>query len=589
MLRYMKKYWPFALLSICFMVAEVSVDMRQPKLMARIVDEGILGIGTGGTPDIGIITSLGIRMILIVLLGGAAGVACGACANLCSQNYGNALRKACFTRIMHLSFQQTDSFTTGSLITRITNDVSQLERLIQQSIRGFIRCIMFMVVGTLTLLSLNPHFLTIVLIAFPLVLLSIIFILWKTNPLFTIVQGKIDRMNSVIQEDINGVRVIKAFVQEDRESARFGTANEDLVNTQLRVLILMSVLRPVMNIILNLATVALIRIGAIQVQQGAMQPGEVMAAVTYISQILSGMMMLAMIFQTISRGFASGRRLKEILDSAPVITGGSLTSFSSGESAEAGSSPDASKGVGIRFKDVSFRYPGQAQDILQHINLTVEPGETLAIVGATGSGKTSLINLIPRFYDAAEGEIELNGRDVRDYDLTFLRDAIAFVPQKSELFSTTIRDNILIGDRSAPEDAMIRAARTAQAHGFIEEQPDGYDTAVAEGGMSLSGGQKQRISISRALLKPASVLIFDDATSALDLATEASLYEALGKDYTGVTKIVIAQRIATARRADRIAVLSDGTIEAVGTHEELLKASPVYREICASQEKAAKA
>ena len=319
MLRILSKYWHFALLAILFMICEVTVDMIQPRLMATIVDDGILGLSGNGRPDLQLISSTGVIMLLVVLAGGLSGILSGTMANLCSQRFGNDIRKKCFERIMHLSFEQTDAFTTGSLITRITNDVTQLERLVQQSVRGFVRCIMFMVVGTITLLSLNQSFLVILAIAFPLVLIDIIFILWRTNPLFMRLQKRIDSMNTVIRENINGARLVKAFIQEDREEARFAKANQALVKTQLRILILMSYLRPVMNIILNLATVALIWNGAIHVQRGGMQPGEVMAAVTYISQILNGMMMLAMIFQTLSRGTASYRRLKEVLDTRPVI------------------------------------------------------------------------------------------------------------------------------------------------------------------------------------------------------------------------------------------------------------------------------
>ncbi len=573
MLKYMRKYWPFALLAAFFMVCEVSVDMLQPRLMARIVDEGILGLNHGGLPDLDLIWSVGIQMILIVLAGGLCGMLSGTMANLCSQNFANQVRKECFRRIMHLSFQQTDAFTTGSLITRITNDVTQLERLVQQSVRGFIRCLMFMVVGTITLLSLDQRFLVIIACAFPLVLLNIGFVLWKTNPLFPLLQKKIDSMNTVIQENINGTRVVKAFIQEDRETERFGHANEDLSDTQLRVLLIMSYMRPVMNIILNLATVALIWIGAIHVRQGGLAPGEVMAAVTYISQILGGMMMLAMIFQTLSRGMASAARLKEVLNTVPAIDDGPVRT---GKTVPGW----------IRFDHVDFSYPdGSQTEVLRDIDLTIEPGETIAIVGATGCGKTSLVNLIPRFYDVTKGTVYVDGVDVRRYELAALREKVAFVTQKNELFSTTIRDNITLGRPDAPEEEVRRAAKAAQAEGFILEQPDGYDTAVAEGGMSLSGGQRQRIAISRALLKNATFLILDDSTSALDLRTEAALYQALEENYSGQTRIIIAQRIATARRADRIAVLDEGTIIACGTHEELLATCPVYQDICDSQMK----
>ena len=602
MLKYFKRYWFFGLLAALFMISEVTVDMLQPKLMATIVDDGILGLSGDGTPNIPLITSTGIKMILVVLLGGLCGMLSGAAANYCSQNFANEVRKATFDRVMQLSFEQTDSFSTGSLITRVTNDVSQLERLVQQLVRGFIRSLMFMVVGTITLLSLDLEFKVVVAVAFPLILLSIAFILWRVNPLFSLLQGKLDNLNTVIQEDIRGIRLIKAFVQEDHEQARFDRANQDLVDTQLKVLITMSMLRPAMNIIFNLATLAIIKIGAIQVEAGSMQPGNVMAAVTYISQILGGMMMLAMIFQVMSRGMASAKRIKEVLNTQPAIRdgGGSRASLATAATAafesaaiasESSSSQSLAEGISqgaiprISFKNVSFGYPGFVDKILHNINLQLMPGESLAIVGATGSGKSTLANLIPRFYDVTGGRIEIDGEDVRDFKLKDLRDKVSYATQKNELFSTTIGENILIGKPEASKEEMIHAAKIAQAHDFIMEQPEGYDTAVAEGGMSLSGGQKQRVSIARALLKHSDILILDDASSALDLATESALYQALSEEYSDNTILIIAQRIATARRADRIAVLDKGTITHIGTHEELLKTSSVYRDICDSQMK----
>ena len=603
MLKYMKKYWIFAILAAAFMVAEVSVDMWQPRLMAEIVDRGILGIGGDGNPNIPIITTVGIRMILVVLLGGLCGMLSGTFANLCSQGFANKVRKACFDKVMHLSFQQTDQFTTGSLITRITNDVSQVERLVQMMVRGFIRSFTFLVVGTVTLMSLNVHFLKVVAIAFPLVIVDVFLVLRKINPLFTLVQTKLDTMNTVIQEDIGGARVIKAFVQEDREKARFEKSNQDLVETQLKVMMTLSYLRPAMNIILNLATVALIRIGAVQVEAGTMQPGEVMAAVTYISQILGGMMMLAMLFQMMSRGIASGKRINEILKSDQAIKSGPYRGAEAAEGAAgagaAGGPEDQAKGgpaaasaagaPAVELRHVGFAYPDVPEEVLQDISLKVMPGETRGIIGATGSGKTSLANLIARFYDATEGQVLLNGIDVREYDLSYLRDQIAFVTQKNELFSTTIKENISIGKPNASDEEIHRAAEAAQAAGFIQEQPDGYGTAVAEKGASLSGGQRQRVAIARALLKHSPIIIFDDSTSALDLRTEAALYAALEKEYHDITKIVIAQRIATLKYADIIAVLDDGKLAAYGTHDELIKSSEIYQDIYSSQMKGGEA
>lgn len=570
MLRFLKKYWYFAFLASLFMVGEVVVDLFQPKMMQKIVDEGILGIGNGGNSDVHLVVVTGIKMILVVLAGCLSGVLSAVFTNIAGQNFGNDIRKYCFRRIMHFSFEQTDDFTTGSLVTRITNDVTQLQQLVMQIVRGFVRCLMFFIGGTIALLSLNLSFGVVIACAFPLIILHIIFVVWKTNPLFLLLQKMLDKMNTIMQENVAGNRVVKAFVQEEREKKRFGKASKDLVDTQFKVQIMLSFLRPVMNIVLNAAVVGIIYIGSIQVKSGDIAPGAVMAAITYISQILNGMMMLAMIFQTLSRGIVSAKRLEEIVVSEPVIKDGER-------------SPEQKAGGTISFRNVSFTYPDNGVKVLNDINFDIQKGETVAVIGATGSGKTSLVNLIPRFYDVTEGEILVDGVNVRDYRLNDLRNRITVCLQKSELFSTTIRDNIAIGRRDATEEEIKKAAVAAQADEFIVRQKDGYNTKVAEGGMSLSGGQKQRIAISRALLRKSEILIFDDSTSALDLKTEAKLYEALNENYKDVTKIIIAQRIASIKNADRIVVLDGGSIAAVGTHEELLKENDVYKDIYESQ------
>lgn len=567
--KYLKKYWLFAVLASAFMVLEVYVDLYQPRMMADIVDNGILGLENGGVSDINVITSVGIKMILVVIGGGLCGILSGVCTNLCSQNFGNDIRKDAFAKIMRFSFSQTDDFSVGSLITRTTGDVTQLQNMVAQIIRGCVRCGMFFVAGSIALVTLAADFGTVVLIALPLILLDIAFVVWKTNPLFGLLQKRLDRMNTVIQENVAGARVVKAFVQEKRETARFERSNADLVETQFRVLILMSYMRPVMNIVLNLATVAIIRVGAFKVQDGSVAPGTVMAAITYLSQILNGMMMLAMIFQTVTRGITSGRRLREILYAETPIT--------DGEGAE------PIRGGEISFEHVSFSYPDHSGEILRDIDLHIASGETLAIIGETGCGKSSLVNLIPRFYDVTEGAVRINGTDVRSYQLSALRDKIAFVLQKSELFSTTIRENIALGKPDATDEEIRAAAKAAQADDFIMQQPQQYDTPVAESGMSLSGGQRQRIAISRALVKNAEILILDDSTSALDFKTEAALQEKLRNSYRDTTKIIIAQRISTVMHADRIAVLDNGTIAACDTHEHLLESCQIYRDICDSQ------
>lgn len=594
LLKFLKKYWVFAVLASLFMVGEVMVDLYQPKMMQKIVDEGILGVGNDGVSNVSLVVLIGIRMIIVVIFGCLFGILSAVFTNIAGQNFGNDVRKFCFRRIMHFSYEQTDDFTTGSLVTRITNDVTQIQQLVMQVIRGFVRCLMFFIGGTIALLSLDLSFGVIIACAFPLIILHIVFVVWKTNPLFLKLQKLLDKMNGIMQEDVNGARVIKAFVQEKREKKRFGKASSELVDTQFRVQILLSFLRPVMNIVLNLAVVGIILIGTGGVKRGEIAPGSVMAAITYISQILNGMMMLAMIFQTLSRGLVSAKRLEEVVKTEPVITDGKAAESSiyniydkdekNDYAAVTGRTDGRTENKGtIRFRNVSFKYPGNSTSVLKDINLDIKKGETIAVIGATGSGKTTLVNLIPRFYDTTEGDIFVDGISVKDYRLNDLRDKVTVCLQKSELFSTNIKDNIAIGKRDATDEEIIRAAKAAQADGFIMQQKDGYDTEVAEGGMSLSGGQRQRIAISRALLRKSEILIFDDSTSALDLQTEAKLYAALNKDYKDVTKIIIAQRVASIRNADRIVVLDSGSISAVGTHDELMASNDVYRDIYESQ------
>lgn len=581
MLQYLKKYWFFALLAPLFMIGEVSIDLLQPRLMSTIVDEGVLGLSNGGVGDLHLVISTGIRMILTVVLGGFFGIMCGVFANMASQNFSNDLRKDVFKKVMSLSFSQTDRFSTGSLITRITNDITQLQNLVSQLIRGFIRNLVFFIGGIFCMLRLDLSFGIIVACAFPVILGLIIFIIVKVTPLFSVMQKRLDRVNSVMQENVTGSRVVKAYVHEDYEKARFGQANQELVDVQLKGLTYFSYMMPIMNITLNLATVAVIYLGSIRVQAGAVTPGNVMAAITYLSQILNSILMISMIFQSISRGMVSAGRIREVLDCQPEILQRKLEDV---YGTEVTSSDESAPRGQVEFRGVSFAYPnGNGEEILHDIDLTIAPGETLAILGSTGCGKTSLIHLIPRFYDATEGEVLIDGKNVKDYPLTELRDKVAITLQKSELFSRTIRENILWGRPDATEEALIQAARDAQAAEFIFAKAEGLDTMVAEKGMSLSGGQKQRLSISRALLKKADILIFDDSTSALDLKTEANLYDALNAHYPDVTKIIIAQRIASVRRADRIVVLEEGRIAACGSHDELMETSSIYQDIYMSQ------
>ncbi len=569
MKKYIRRYWQLGALCMICKSLEVLADLIQPQLMAEIVDEGILGIGNGGSADLSIVRSAGEKMLILIAAGALVGWLGGIFSNNFGQRAGNDLRKDCFRKVLHFSFSEVDQFSAGSLITRVSSDVSQVQLMLSNVVRGGMRALVFMAAGAWFLVSLDLRFRTILLIAIPIVLAEVIWTVWRTSPMFLLLQERLDRVNTVMRENISGVRVVKAFAQEERENERFSRANEDLAQTQFEVLLRISYLQPVMNMVFNLASAAVIRAGAIDVQAGVIEPGTVMAAVTYITLILNGVRMLATIFQNLSRGISSSARLKEILDAKPAMVSGSVQNGNG-------------RGT-VSFDHVSFRYRGMSKDVLSDLCLEVSSGESLAIIGSTASGKSSLIHLIPRFYDVTSGTVKVDGVDVKDWDLTELRKRISIVMQKSEVFSDTIRNNIAMGNRDAAENDVVHAAEIAQADDFIRRQKEGYDTMIAEGGMSLSGGQKQRLSIARALLKQAEILILDDATSALDLETEAAFYHALRTERKNLTTIVITQRIATVRRCDRIAVLDHGRIAGIGNHEELLKTCPVYADLCSSQ------
>ena len=509
-------------------------------------------------------------MIGFVALGGICGIMSGVFANLCAQQFGNDVRKAVFKRIMEFSFEQTDKFSTGSLITRVTNDITQLQNFVMQCLRGFVRTSMLFIGGIACMVSLNMEFGIIIACALPFVAVCVVYFIAKANPKFTVLQKKLDKVNNVMQENVSGARVVKAYVKEDYETERFEKANNELVSTQLDVLLLLSYMTPIMNIILNLSVVAVIKVGGIQVSAGSATPGNVMAAITYCSQVLNAVMRMTMIFQTASRGIASKKRVMEIINCDPAIKSGTYNKET------------AVKGK-VEFKNVSFAYPGMDnENVIENFNLVINPGETIGILGATGCGKSSLVNLIPRFYDVTKGEVLIDDVNVKDYDLQVLRDKVSIALQKPEIFSTTA-ENIAWGDDSAGSEKIRQAADIAQATEFIDNRTDGMDTQVSQGGHSLSGGQKQRVAISRAVLKNSEILIFDDATSALDLKTEADLYSELSVKKYDVTRIIIAQRIASVKNADRIVVMDNGRLADVGSHSELIKTSEIYKDIYESQ------
>ena len=571
MLKYSTKYWVFARLAPVFRIGEVSMDLLQPELMSRIIDDGVLGLNNGGVGNLNTVITIGLKMIGFVALGGICGIMSGVFANLCAQQFGNDVRKAVFKRIMEFSFEQTDKFSTGSLITRVTNDITQLQNFVMQCLRGFVRTSMLFIGGIACMVSLNMEFGIIIACALPFVAVCVVYFIAKANPKFTVLQKKLDKVNNVMQENVSGARVVKAYVKEDYETERFEKANNELVSTQLDVLLLLSYMTPIMNIILNLSVVAVIKVGGIQVSAGSATPGNVMAAITYCSQVLNAVMRMTMIFQTASRGIASKKRVMEIINCEPAIKSGTYNKET------------AVKGK-VEFKNVSFAYPGMDnENVIENFNLVINPGETIGILGATGCGKSSLVNLIPRFYDVTKGEVLIDDVNVKDYDLQVLRDKVSIALQKPEIFSTTIAENIAWGDDSADIEKIRQAADIAQATEFIDNRTDGMDTQVSQGGHSLSGGQKQRVAISRAVLKNSEILIFDDATSALDLKTEADLYSELSVKKYDVTRIIIAQRIASVKNADRIVVMDNGRLADVGSHSELIKTSEIYKDIYESQ------
>lgn len=568
-LKYLKKYWYFAVLSPLFMILEVSMDLVQPSLMSRIVDEGIV------TGDISLILELGIQMLIFTVLGCCGGVLSGVFGNMAAQNFSNDLRKDAFSKVMKMSFQQTDKFTVGSLVTRLTNDITACQDFVGMALRMMVRTLMQFIGGIVMVLSINATFGYILLVTLPIQIIVIILVLRKGAPLFSVVQSKLDRVNSVVQENVSGARVVKAYTREDYEFQRFSKANDDLVSTNLRVQKLMAFLVPVLSILMNASVIAVIYIGGESVRTAAAeaQVGSIMAAITYITQILMSMMMIGMMFQMVTRATASAGRIREVLEADPVIADGAFPS--GGKTPETGT---------VEFRNVSFRYPGvQSGNVLTGVDLRVNQGETVAILGATGCGKTSLVSLIPRFYDAVDGEVLVDGVNVREYKLDDLRHKIGFVLQKSELFSETIEQNIRWGDPSATDEEVRRAAEIAQADEFVNGFTDGYKDMITEKGSSLSGGQKQRLSISRAIVKKPEILIFDDSMSALDLSTDAKLQAALRERLRGTTVIMIAQRVASVMRADKIAVIDNGRIAAFDNHENLMKTCDVYRDIYNSQ------
>ncbi len=541
------------------------MDLLLPDLMSRIVDDGVL------PGDMEVIFSVGLRMLIVAVIGCFGGIMAGIFGTTASQRFSCDLRKDAFSRVMNMSFQQTDSFTIGSLVTRLTNDITACQDFVAMALRMMVRTLMQFIGGIYMVLKINVSFGLILLVMLPIQLVIILVVLKKGSPLFGIVQSKLDRVNSVVQENVTGARVVKAYTREEYETKRFSAANNELCETNLRVQKLMALLMPILFILMNASVIAVIFIGGKQVEAQSLEVGKVMAAIAYITQILMSMMMIGMMFQMVTRASASAKRIAEVLDTEPAIKDGGFD----GTTDERGT---------VEFRNVSFRYPNvHANNVLNNISFKVGKGETVAILGATGCGKTSLVSLIARFYDATEGEVLVDGVNVKEYDTAALRKKIGFVLQKSELFSETIEQNIRWGSAEATDEEVRRAARIAQADEFIESFTDGYKDMITEKGSSLSGGQKQRLSIARAIAKKPEILVFDDSMSALDLSTDAKLQRALKENLSGTTVIMIAQRVASVMSADRIAVIDNGRLAAFDSHANLMKYCEVYQDIYSSQ------
>ena len=593
LVHYIKPYLFFAIVSPLMMMGEVLADLCLPFLMSFIVDYGIESNPIGDSAlasgimkllwgesftQLQIILTFGALMLIITLIGGFFGVCCAYTAARAAQSFGHDLRRDAYRRVMSLSIEQTDRFTTGSLVTRMTNDITMIVDFVEQILRMFVRAPMFFLGGTVMLLLLEVKFGIVLLLSLPILAVTLFVVLKRAVPMYTVLQKKLDRVNSVVQENVSGARVVKAYVCEDHEYERFAAANHELCDVNYRVVKLMAIITPVLTVLQNAAVVALIWIGGVELNSVAntgMTTGTIMAGITYVTQVVMSIMMVTMMFQSVSRALASAQRVTEVMETLPVIEGGEV------EVSSLDQTP-----VAIAMKNVSFRYPtATGRPVLQNVNLEIRRGETFAIIGATGCGKTSLVNLIPRFYDATEGVVEIDGRPIEEYELSALRRRIGYVMQKSELFSDTVEGNIRWGDPEASAEAIRHAATIAQADEFINGFNDGYETLIAEKGASLSGGQKQRLSIARALTRKPDILILDDSTSALDLATEAKLQKAMREELKDTTVVMIAQRIASVRNADRIAVVENGTVTHCAPHDELMRTSAAYREIYHSQMK----
>ena len=566
-LNYAKPYWPYFIIGPLCMIVEVIGEIALPALYAKIVDVGI------ETQNVGFIVIVCALMILTAVLMMTGGVGGAYFAAKASVNVAADVRRDVYAKIQKFSFANIDHFSTGSLVTRLTNDVTQVMNMINMLMRMCLRSPGMLIGALIMAVSMNPSLATVLAVTIPLLIVVIIVVVRIGFPRFSRMQSKVDALNNKIQEDLTNVRVIKSFVREDYEKERFAEANGNLKSTTMQALNVMIAMMPTMMLLMNFTTLAVIWFGGNQVIAGTMPVGNLTAFINYVTQILMSLMMLTMVFMNSSRALASARRISEVLDEKIDLTD------------ENAKRRDLNVADGrVEFRNVSFRYYKNSDEkVLDNINLTIEPGETVGIIGSTGCGKTTLVSMIPRLYDADEGDVLVDGVNVRDYDLTRLRNGVGMVLQKNVLFSGTIEENLRWGDENASMEQVTAAAQNAQADGFIRSFPEGYDTVLDQGGTNVSGGQKQRLCIARALLKKPKILILDDSTSAVDTATEARIRATFRNELKDSTKIIIAQRISSVMDADKIIVLDDGRVTGVGTHDELLASNQEYQEIYYSQ------
>ncbi len=566
-LHYARPYARYFVIGPLCMIVEVLGEILLPSLYGNIVNVGI------AEQNVWYIAGVCGLMILTAVLMMTGGVGGAYFASKASVNYAADLRRDVYSKIQKFSFANIDRFSTGSLVTRLTNDVTQIMNMINMLMRMCLRSPGMLIGALIMTIAMNPSLAVVLAVSIPLLAVIIVTVVRTGFPRFTRMQAKMDGLNNKIQEDLTNVRVIKSFVREDFEKERFAQANGDLKQTTMRALSVVIMMMPAMMLVMNFTILAVIWFGGQQVIGGTMAVGDLTAFINYVTQILMSLMMLTMVFMNSSRTVASARRISEVLDEKIDLT----------DERAAHRERSVARGE-VEFKNVSFRYYKTSDEkVLDNINLTIRPGETVGIIGSTGCGKTTLVSMIPRLYDVDEGEVLVDGIDVRDYDLVKLRDGVGMVLQKNVLFSGTIEENLRWGDADAPMEAIAEAAKSAQADDFVRKFPEGYQTVLDQGGTNVSGGQKQRLCIARALLKKPKILILDDSTSAVDTATEMRIRAAFRNELRDSTKIVIAQRVTSVMDADKIVVMDEGRITGVGTHGELLASNREYQEIYYSQ------